>query len=208
LLLSVDALDCLLSSESLVVDSADALLQILFTFRHPPLLRHIRWAFVSQTAIASLCEDPALCHPTKSFWQAFSDWLAHPDRNIDSLIVRHLFEVCRAQSFNLGVAMVSAPLQRPRERSNSQVSISERSKQFMNSQSNRERKANRKSRLCNRFIDSHRAELELFESTHLRCPNQSDRLLYQLLESLNGSVAIVLILGGRSAHDCANPRPK
>jgi hypothetical protein len=41
-LLSVDALDSLLSSESFMVNSEDALLQILFPLGHPPLLRHIR----------------------------------------------------------------------------------------------------------------------------------------------------------------------
>jgi hypothetical protein len=39
-LLSVDALDGLLSSESFSVDSEDALLQVLFQLRNPPLLRH------------------------------------------------------------------------------------------------------------------------------------------------------------------------
>jgi hypothetical protein len=40
-LLSVDALDGLLSSESFLVGSEDALLQILFTLGYPSLLRHI-----------------------------------------------------------------------------------------------------------------------------------------------------------------------
>jgi hypothetical protein len=66
-LLSVDALDGLLSSESFLVDSEGALLRLLVMLRHPPLLRHIQWEFVSTTAIASLCEDSALCRPTESF---------------------------------------------------------------------------------------------------------------------------------------------
>jgi hypothetical protein len=41
LLPSVDALDSLLPSESLMVDNEDTLLQILFPFGHPPLLCHI-----------------------------------------------------------------------------------------------------------------------------------------------------------------------
>jgi hypothetical protein len=41
-LLSVDALDGLLSNESFVVDSADALLRILLMFRHPPILHHVQ----------------------------------------------------------------------------------------------------------------------------------------------------------------------
>jgi hypothetical protein len=71
--LSVDALDGLLSSEPFLVDSEDALLQILYKLRHPPLLRHIRWEFMSAAAIASLCEDPALFHPTESLWLAVAD---------------------------------------------------------------------------------------------------------------------------------------
>jgi hypothetical protein len=69
-LLSLDALDSLLSSESFMVESEDALLQILFPFGHPPLLRHIRWEFVSTAAITSLCEDPRMCPPQNhSGWQ-------------------------------------------------------------------------------------------------------------------------------------------
>jgi hypothetical protein len=93
LLLFVDALDGLLSSESFMVDSEEVLLQILFTLRHPLLLRHIRWEFVSAAAIASLCEDPALFHPTESLWLTIADRLAYPspppspEREIDSLIL-------------------------------------------------------------------------------------------------------------------------
>jgi hypothetical protein len=49
LMLSVDALDSLLLSEAFIVDSEDALLQILFSLGRPPLLRHIRWEFVSES---------------------------------------------------------------------------------------------------------------------------------------------------------------
>lgn len=41
-LLSVDTLDNLLSSDSFIVDSEDALLRSLLEFHHPALLRHIR----------------------------------------------------------------------------------------------------------------------------------------------------------------------
>jgi hypothetical protein len=107
-LLSVDALDGLLSSESFMVYSEDALLPILLTLWHPPLLRHIRWEFVSATVITYLCEDPALFHSTESLWLAVSDRLSHPPlppaRQIDSLIVSEfppLFEEFRAKCFNL-----------------------------------------------------------------------------------------------------------
>jgi hypothetical protein len=107
-LLSVDTLDGLLSSESFLVDSEEALLQILFPVRHPAFRRHIRWEFVSAAAIVSLCEDPALSHPTESLWLAAADQLVHPPPpptwEIDSLIVSEfppLFEQFRAKRFNL-----------------------------------------------------------------------------------------------------------
>jgi hypothetical protein len=56
----------------------------------------------------SLCEDPALSHPTESLWLAVSDRLSHPPPpsapEIDSLIVSEcppLFEEFRAKRFNL-----------------------------------------------------------------------------------------------------------
>jgi hypothetical protein len=104
LLLSVDALDTLLSSESFIVDSEDALLQILFPLRHPPLLHHIRWEFVSAAAITSLCENQMLFPPTESLWLAVGDRLLHPPGWMDSLIVSEfppLFEEFRAKRFNL-----------------------------------------------------------------------------------------------------------
>jgi hypothetical protein len=76
-LLSVDALNSLLLSESFMVDSEDALLHILFMLGHPPLLRHIRWEFVSAAAIASLCANLTFCPPTESLWLAISDRLLH-----------------------------------------------------------------------------------------------------------------------------------
>jgi hypothetical protein len=107
-LLSVDALDSMLLSESLMVDSEDALLHILLTLAHPPLLRHIQWEFVSSAAITSLCEDLTFCHPTESLWLAVADRLLQPPPppapEIDSLIVSDfppLFEEFRAKRFNL-----------------------------------------------------------------------------------------------------------
>jgi hypothetical protein len=70
-LLSVDELDILLSSESFMVDSEDALLQILFPLGHPLLLRHKRWEFVGSAAIASICEDLMLFPPTESICWPF-----------------------------------------------------------------------------------------------------------------------------------------
>jgi hypothetical protein len=78
-LLSVDELDNLLSSESFMVDSEDAFLQILFPLGHLPLLRHIRWEPVSSAAITSICEDLMLNSPAESLWLAIADRLTyHP----------------------------------------------------------------------------------------------------------------------------------
>jgi hypothetical protein len=91
-----------------MVDSEEALLQILFPLGHPPLLRHIRWEFVSPAAITSLCEDLTLCSPTESLWQAAADQLLPlpppPIPEIDSLIVDGfplLFDEFRRKHFNL-----------------------------------------------------------------------------------------------------------
>jgi hypothetical protein len=73
-LLSVDALDGLLSSESFVVDSADAFLRILLPFRHLPILRHVQLEFVSPAAIAILFEDPASYSLTESLGRAVADF--------------------------------------------------------------------------------------------------------------------------------------
>jgi hypothetical protein len=104
-LLSVDELDSLLSSESFIVDSEDALLQLLFRLGHPSLLRHIRWVFVSVAAIASLCDDLTLFMPTESLWLVVADRLLHPSTTgVYSLIVSDfppLFEEFPAKRFNL-----------------------------------------------------------------------------------------------------------
>jgi hypothetical protein len=89
-----------------MVDSEDAFLQILLPLGHPPLLRHIRWEFVSTAAITSLREDLTLCPPAESLWLAVADQLLHPPpaREIDSLIVSDfppLFEEFRGKCFNL-----------------------------------------------------------------------------------------------------------
>jgi hypothetical protein len=91
LLLLVDALDGLLSSEALFLNSEDALLGNVFTDRHPPLLRHIWWEFVSQSAIATLFQAFALCGQIESLWRAIGNRLSHPllisALEFDSLIV-------------------------------------------------------------------------------------------------------------------------
>jgi hypothetical protein len=91
-----------------MVGSEDALLQILCPLGHPPLLRHIRWEFVSTAAIASLCDDLTFFPPTESLWLAVADRLLHPPpppaSEIDSLIVSEfppLFEAFGAKRFNL-----------------------------------------------------------------------------------------------------------
>jgi hypothetical protein len=98
-LISVDALDSLLSSKSFVVDNQDLLLHLLVPLGHPDLLRHIQWEFVSTVAIASLCE-----YLTESLWLAVADRVMHLPRWLDSLIVSEfpsLLEEFRKKSFNL-----------------------------------------------------------------------------------------------------------
>jgi hypothetical protein len=101
LLLSVDALDDLLSTESFLVDSEEVLMRILILLRHPPLLRHIRWEFVSTALITSFDEDS-----TESLWLTVADRLIAPPPSpgLDSLIVSEfppLFEEFRMKRFNL-----------------------------------------------------------------------------------------------------------
>jgi hypothetical protein len=108
LLLSIDALDDLLSSESFFVDSEEALLDILLTIGHPSLLRHIQWSFINTSTITPLCENPVLCHPTEPVWMALVNRLSRPPSppigHIDSLVVSDfppLFEEFRMKRFNL-----------------------------------------------------------------------------------------------------------
>jgi hypothetical protein len=107
-LLSGEALAGLLSSESLVVDSEDALLQVLLALGRPGLLCHIRLEFLSAGAIAGLFKDLASCGHTEPLWRGVADWLTRPPPpptpEIDSLIISQfppLFEEFRAKHFNL-----------------------------------------------------------------------------------------------------------
>jgi hypothetical protein len=87
-----------------MVNSEDALLQILFPLGHPPLLRHIRWEFVSAAGITSLCEDLTFCPPTESLWLVVADRLLDLRGWFDSLIVSGCpppSEEFRAHRFNL-----------------------------------------------------------------------------------------------------------
>jgi hypothetical protein len=97
-LLSVDALDDLLSSESILVDSEEALVQFLFRLGDPFLLRHIQWQFVSAAAITSLCEDPVLFPPMVVIWQSVVNRLTTPPilpgSENDSLIVKEFPPLC------------------------------------------------------------------------------------------------------------------
>jgi hypothetical protein len=97
-LLSVDALDSLLSSESFRVDSQDVLLRLLVPLGHPDLLRHIQWEYVSTPAIASLRG-----YLTESLWLAVVHRLIQPT-GFDFMIVTEfsqLFDEFRRKHFNL-----------------------------------------------------------------------------------------------------------
>jgi hypothetical protein len=106
LLLSVDALDDLLSTESFMVNSEDALLRILQQFQCPVLLRHIQWEFLSPGAITTIFKDPGLCNCTELLWRSVSDRLTHPPLppGLDSRIVSQfprLFEEFQSKQFKL-----------------------------------------------------------------------------------------------------------
>jgi hypothetical protein len=107
-LLSVDALDDLLSSESFDVDSEDALLRILLTIKHQGLLRHIRLAFLRAETISTLFADPASFCPTEWLWRSVLAWLLHSlplsAFGLESVIVSQfpgLFKEFRRKRFDL-----------------------------------------------------------------------------------------------------------
>jgi hypothetical protein len=106
LLLSIDALDDLLLTESFIVDSEDSLFKILYQFQCPILLRHIQWEFLSSKVITTLFKDPTLYSCTESLWRSISDRLIHLPLplGLDSQIVTEfprLFEEFQSKHFKL-----------------------------------------------------------------------------------------------------------
>jgi hypothetical protein len=77
-LLSVEALDSLLSSESVSVESEDALLRILLKLGsgYRDLLRHIEISFLSQDGLSLL--DEHFWIPPESVWHCVVERIRHP----------------------------------------------------------------------------------------------------------------------------------
>jgi hypothetical protein len=119
-LLSVDALDSLLSSRSFLVDNQDVLLRLLVPFEHPNLLRHIQWEFESTAAIASLCE----CL-TESLWLAVADRVMHPP-GFDFLIVSEFPSMSESSACSNGCYYGEAVATVPSLRSSTAVVIGTR----------------------------------------------------------------------------------
>jgi hypothetical protein len=78
LVLSVEALDSLLLSESVFVESEDALLQFILNCDpgYRDLLRHIQIGFLSDDGLSLLEEDFEI--PPESLLQGAVEWIAHP----------------------------------------------------------------------------------------------------------------------------------
>jgi hypothetical protein len=104
-LLSVDALDSLLSNESFVIGNEDTLLQTLLSLQQPSLLRHCRLIFLSQPAIATFFDESAFHSPTEVMWHVVADRMKRPPvPKFDSLIISKfptLFIDFRGKRFNL-----------------------------------------------------------------------------------------------------------
>jgi hypothetical protein len=97
-LLSVEALDALLSDGSFGIGSEGALLSTLLRLGPDffPLLRHVRWDFLTPEELASAFSDSAGIVPDESFWgelrYGFRRFFAPPLSSFDSVIVSELPE--------------------------------------------------------------------------------------------------------------------
>jgi hypothetical protein len=91
--LSVEALDNLLSSESISVESEDALLHFILKLGpgYRDLLRHIEIGFLSKDGLSLLEEDFEI--PPESLWQCAAERIAHPPFLFDSRIISDFPEI-------------------------------------------------------------------------------------------------------------------
>jgi TPR repeat protein len=89
-LLSVDALDALLSEAAIALDGEDSLLSALLDLgpEYLPLLRHVQWGFVSDEALARALEVHAAAGPSESLWLEIRRF--GRQRSFDSAIVSEL----------------------------------------------------------------------------------------------------------------------
>jgi hypothetical protein len=85
--LSIEALDELLSSRSLVIESENPLLSFVVNLgsSYSPLVRHIQFQFLSSARICQLCDCFATCDLSESLWCRFASFLIRP--RVWSLIV-------------------------------------------------------------------------------------------------------------------------
>jgi hypothetical protein len=102
--LSFDALDDLLSSPSLQIESEDALLSFILNLgsSYSPLLRHIQLEFLSSAGICQLRDCFATCDFSESLWCGVVIFLTTP--RVDSLIISDippLFDEFRDKKWEL-----------------------------------------------------------------------------------------------------------
>jgi hypothetical protein len=93
-ILSVEALDSLLLSEIISVESEDSLLQFILKLGsgYRDLLRHIQLEFLSEDSFGTL--DEHLGIPPESVWQCAVEWTTHPlSRSFDSRIISEFPEI-------------------------------------------------------------------------------------------------------------------
>jgi hypothetical protein len=90
-ILSIDALDSLLLSESVSVESEDSLLRIILKLGpdYRNLLRHIQIAFLNEDGLSLLEEHFEI--PPESLWECVAERIAHPP--LSSRIISDLPEV-------------------------------------------------------------------------------------------------------------------
>jgi hypothetical protein len=99
-LLSVDALDALLSDGGVAIDSEGALLSTLLRLGSDffPLFRHVRWNFLNPEELVSALSEHAGIAPSESLWRelryGLRRFFAPPRPGFDSVIVSELPEFC------------------------------------------------------------------------------------------------------------------
>jgi hypothetical protein len=101
---SVEGLDSLLLSDSILIESEDALLRLILKlgpgYRY--LLRHIDIRFLSEDGLSLLEEDLEI--PLESVWQSAAERIAHPPSPFESQIISdfpEIFAEFRRKRFSL-----------------------------------------------------------------------------------------------------------
>jgi hypothetical protein len=91
--LSVEALDRVLLSESVSVESEDALLRFVLKLGpdYRDLLRHIQIVFLSESGLSLLEEYLGI--PSESLWYVIAERIAHPPFPLDSRIISDFPEI-------------------------------------------------------------------------------------------------------------------